>query len=51
MADRKQIEFPPNQTHKKSFEYGVLAFSIVCVVIVLIVVLGTDIGNEYRPTL
>lgn len=50
MAYGKQIEFPPNQTHKKSFERGVLAFSILCVVIVLIVVLGTDIGNEFRPT-
>jgi hypothetical protein len=51
MANGKQIEFPPEQTHKRSFEMGMLAFSIVCVVIVLIVVLGTDIGNEFRPTL
>ena len=47
----KQIEFPPQQTHRKSFELGMLVFSIICVVIVLIVVLGTDIGNEFRPTL
>ena len=47
----KQIEFPPKQTHVKAFEYGMLAFSIVCVIVVLIVVLGTDIGNEFRPTL
>jgi hypothetical protein len=50
MAYGKQIEFPEKQTHVKAFEYGVIAFSILCVVIVLIVVLGTDIGNEYRPT-
>jgi len=46
----KQIEFPPKQTHLKSFELGMLAFSIICVVIVLIIVLGTDIGDTFRPT-
>jgi hypothetical protein len=50
MAGR-QIEFPPLQTHRKSFEYGVLAFSIICTIIVLVIVLGTDIGNTFRPTL
>ncbi len=47
---RKQLEFPPKQTHVKSFELAMLAISIICVVIVLIIVLGTDIGNEFRPT-
>jgi hypothetical protein len=47
---RKQIEFPPKQTHVKSFELAMLAISIICVVIVLIIVLGTDIGTEFRPT-
>ena len=28
-----------------------LVFSIICVVVVLIIVLGTDIGDEFRPTL
>jgi hypothetical protein len=46
----KQIKFPPKQTHVKSFEMGMLIFSIICVVVVLIVVLGTDIGDEFRPT-
>ena len=32
----KQIEFPPKQTHVKSFEYAMLAFSIICVIIVLV---------------
>ena len=27
-----------------------LAISIICVVIVLIIVLGTDIGDTFRPT-
>ncbi len=46
----KQIKFPPEQTHVRGFEIGMLAFSIICVIVVLIVVLGTDIGNEFRPT-
>ncbi len=48
MARGRQIEFPPMQTHVKSFEYGVIAFSILCVIIVLVIVLGTDIGNMAR---
>ena len=47
----KQIEFPPKQTHVRTFEIAMLAISIICVVIVLIIVLGTDIGDEFRPTL
>jgi hypothetical protein len=50
MIGGRQIEFPPNQTHRRSFEYGMLAFSIICVIIVLVIVLGTDIGNNFRPT-
>jgi hypothetical protein len=46
----KQIEFPPEQTHVKGFEYAMLAICILCVVIVLIVVLATSIGIETRPT-
>lgn len=46
----KQIKFPPKQTHVKSFEMGMIIFSIICVVVVLIIVLGTDIGDEFRPT-
>ena len=46
----KQVEFPEKQTHVKSFEYAMLAISIICVVVVLFIVLGTDIGDEFRPT-
>ena len=46
----KQIKFPPEQTHVKGFELGVLAVSIICMIIVLIIVLGTDMGNTFRPT-
>ena len=48
--DRRQIEFPEKQTHVRSFELAMLAISIVCVIIVLIILFGTNIGNEFRPT-
>jgi hypothetical protein len=47
---RRQIEFPPLQTHKRSFEMAMLLISIICAIVVLVIVLGTDIGNEFRPT-
>jgi hypothetical protein len=50
-SSRRQIEFPPQQTHVRSFEVAVLAISIVCAIIVLIIVLFTNLGNEFRPTL
>ena len=46
---RRQIEFPPLQTHKKSFEIAVIVLSIICVIVVLIIVLATNIGTEFRP--
>jgi|Tabmets5t2r1_1033131.scaffolds.fasta_scaffold06857_3 hypothetical protein len=49
--DNRQIEFPEKQTHVKSFEVAMLALSVVCVILVLIIVLFTNIGNEFRPTL
>lgn len=36
---RRQIEFPPQQTHVRAFELGMLLFCVVCIVIVVIVVL------------
>jgi hypothetical protein len=52
MADerRRQIEFPPLQTHVKSFELAMIVISIICIIVVLIIILGTSIGNEFRPT-
>jgi hypothetical protein len=47
---RKQLEFPPKQTHVRGFEIAMLVISIICVVVVLIIVLGTNIGDEFRPT-
>jgi hypothetical protein len=50
-AERKrQIEFPPLQTHVKSFEVAMIVISIICVIVVLVIVLGTNLGNEFRPT-
>ena len=48
---RRQIEFPPLQTHNKRFEQIMLALSIICVIVVLVILLATDIGNEFRPKL
>jgi hypothetical protein len=49
--DNRQIEFPEKQTHVKSFEYAMLAISIACTILVVIIVLFTSIGNEFRPTI
>ena len=46
----RHIEFPPLQTHSKTFEAVMVGLSILCVVIVLIIVLFTSLGNEFRPT-
>lgn len=35
MAD-KQLEFPPEQTHSKSFEMALLIISALCIVFVVI---------------
>ena len=49
-SGKRQIEFPPMQTHVKAFEVGMLAISIACMIIVLVILLFTNIGNEFRPT-
>ena len=50
-SSRHQIEFPPKQTHVKSFEMAMLVISILCAIIVIVIVLFTNIGNEFRPTI
>jgi hypothetical protein len=47
---KKQIEFPPLQTHVKRFEYAMIAISIALAILVLVIVLFTNIGNEFRPS-
>jgi hypothetical protein len=49
-SSKRQIEFLPLQTHKKSFELAMLAISILCAIVVLVIVLLTNIGTEFRPT-
>jgi hypothetical protein len=47
---RRQIEFHPLQTHKRSFEVAMLAIAIICAIVVLVLLLFTDIGNTFRPS-
>jgi len=47
---KRQIEFAPLQTHVKGFELAMLAICIVMAIVVLVIVLFTNIGNEFRPT-
>ena len=47
--DNRQLEFPPLQTHVKRFEHVMIALSVLCIIVVLVILLGTDIGNEFRP--
>jgi hypothetical protein len=46
----RQIEFPPLQTHDKRFEIGMIVLSVLCAIIVLVIVLFTGMGTEFRPT-
>lgn len=48
--DNRQIEFPPLQTHSRRFELFMLALSIACVIAVLVILLFTNLGDEFRPT-
>jgi hypothetical protein len=48
--DNRHIEFPPLQTHSKRFEQAMLAIAIVCAIVVLVIVLFTDMGTAFRPT-
>jgi hypothetical protein len=49
-SSKKQIEFLPLQTHVKGFEVAMLAICVVMAIVVLVIVLFTNIGNEFRPT-
>ena len=49
-SSKRQINFPPLQTHVKGFEMAMLAISILCVIVVLVIVLFTNMGNEFRPS-
>jgi hypothetical protein len=49
-SSKRQIEFLEKQTHVKGFEMAMLAISVLCVIVVLVILLFTGIGNEFRPT-
>jgi hypothetical protein len=49
-SGKRQISFLPLQTHVKGFELAMLAISILCVIVVLVIVLFTNMGNEFRPS-
>lgn len=43
------VEFPPQQTHSRQFELVMIGLSILCMIIVLVIILFTNIGTEFRP--
>ncbi len=45
----RQIEFPEPQTHSRTFERAMLAIAIACALVVLVIVLFTGLGTEFRP--
>jgi hypothetical protein len=47
---KRQIEFPPLQTHDRRFEYAMLAICVVMAILVLVILLFTNLGNEFRPS-
>ena len=47
---KRQIDFAPLQTHVKGFEVAMLAIAILCAIVVLVIVLFTGMGNEFRPS-
>ena len=49
MPREKQIEFPPQQTHVRSLPAILLAFSVLCIVVVVIVLLAHPSGSFIGP--
>jgi hypothetical protein len=47
---KRQIEYPPLQTHVKAFDIAKIVISIICIIVMLVLILATNIGNEFRPT-
>ncbi len=44
----RQIDFPPNQRHSPMFEYGMVAFCVLCIIIAVVISKATDWGVETR---
>ena len=49
-SSKRQINFLPLQTHVRSFEVAMLAIAILCAIVVLVIILFTNMGNEFRPS-
>jgi hypothetical protein len=45
----RQVSFAPMQTHNRGFELALIAISVICVIVVLVIVLFTGLGTEFRP--
>lgn len=46
---RRQVTFPPMQTHTKTFEYAFIAFCILCIIVGVVIAKATDWGVTTRP--
>ncbi len=49
MARERQVIFPKAQRHSPSFELGVIAFCILCIVVAVIIAKATSWGITTRP--
>jgi hypothetical protein len=49
MAREKQVTFPAAQRHSVSFELGMIAFCILCIVVAVIIAKATSWGVTTRP--
>ena len=49
MPRERQIDFPPNQQHSRNLELGLVAFAILCIILILVISYGTNWGVTIRP--
>ena len=49
MARGKQVQFPARQRHTRNFEWGMIAFCILCIIIAVVIAKATHWGIETRP--
>ena len=49
MAREQQVTFPNAQRHSPSFELGMIAFCILCIVVAVIIAKATSWGITTRP--
>ena len=49
MARERQVAFPKAQRHSPSFELGMIAFCILCIVVAVIIAKATSWGITTRP--